>query len=121
MIFCAGCGKQLHETARACPHCGKPQAVAAHAAGIVGVATPSGPLWAAITSLVLGVICALALLDDSEWDEDTVYGLILFSIIGLVFGIVGLNIGKRGRGMAVAGIVTSAVGFLCGLGLLEGT
>ena len=24
MIFCRGCGKEIHETATACPHCGKP-------------------------------------------------------------------------------------------------
>lgn len=26
MIFCSACGKQLHETATACPHCGAPNA-----------------------------------------------------------------------------------------------
>lgn len=25
MIYCWGCGKQLHESAPACPHCGAPQ------------------------------------------------------------------------------------------------
>jgi TM2 domain-containing membrane protein YozV/type II secretory pathway pseudopilin PulG len=25
MVFCRGCGKQLHKTALACPHCGAPQ------------------------------------------------------------------------------------------------
>lgn len=29
MIFCRGCGKQIHETAPACPHCGARQAGAA--------------------------------------------------------------------------------------------
>jgi hypothetical protein len=27
MVFCRGCGKQLHETARHCPHCGAVQKV----------------------------------------------------------------------------------------------
>ncbi|WP_394787839.1 DUF2628 domain-containing protein [Rhodoferax sp.] len=26
MVFCRGCGKQIHDTAFACPHCGAPQA-----------------------------------------------------------------------------------------------
>lgn len=26
MIFCHGCGKEIHETAITCPHCGAPQA-----------------------------------------------------------------------------------------------
>lgn len=25
MIFCRGCGKEIHETAKQCPHCGAPQ------------------------------------------------------------------------------------------------
>lgn len=25
MVFCRGCGKELHETALTCPHCGAPQ------------------------------------------------------------------------------------------------
>lgn len=28
MIFCRGCGKEIHETAVACPHCGAPQSKA---------------------------------------------------------------------------------------------
>jgi hypothetical protein len=32
MVFCRGCGKQIHETAPTCPACGAPQAVAVTAA-----------------------------------------------------------------------------------------
>lgn len=28
MVFCRGCGKEIHETALTCPHCGAPQQVA---------------------------------------------------------------------------------------------
>ena len=27
MVFCRGCGKEIHETAPICPHCGAPQAI----------------------------------------------------------------------------------------------
>ncbi|MBU3892264.1 TM2 domain-containing protein [Serratia rhizosphaerae] len=27
MVFCRGCGKEIHETARSCPHCGAPQPI----------------------------------------------------------------------------------------------
>ena len=27
MVFCRGCGKEIHETASACPHCGAKQRV----------------------------------------------------------------------------------------------
>jgi hypothetical protein len=29
MVFCRGCGKEIHETAPSCPHCGAPQHVTA--------------------------------------------------------------------------------------------
>lgn len=74
-------------------------------------------VWAAITSLVFGVICMLALLDDSEWGRDTIVGLGMFAVLGLVFGIVSLNISTKGRGMAITGIVTGSVGLLCAIGL----
>ena len=28
MVFCRGCGKELHESAPTCPHCGSPQSAA---------------------------------------------------------------------------------------------
>ncbi|AZV07683.1 MULTISPECIES: TM2 domain-containing protein [Enterobacter] len=28
MVFCRGCGKELHSTAKACPHCGASQVAA---------------------------------------------------------------------------------------------
>ncbi|BCL02934.1 NINE protein [Escherichia coli] len=27
MVFCRGCGKELHSTAKTCPHCGAPQSI----------------------------------------------------------------------------------------------
>lgn len=27
MVYCRGCSKEIHETARTCPHCGAPQGV----------------------------------------------------------------------------------------------
>lgn len=111
MIFCTGCGKELHETAPMCPHCGKPQKASA-AAHPTQADAKVGPLWAAITSLVLGVLCVLAQISDAGTDSDTTAGCALFAIVGLVLGIISLNISKRGKGMAIAGIVMAVVG-LC--------
>ncbi|MFT4178754.1 MAG: DUF4190 domain-containing protein [Thermomonas sp.] len=111
MVFCAGCGKPLHDTAPMCPQCGKPQGqvVSMQPANPI---TSAEPLWAAISSLVLGVLCVLALLDDSDWDDSVFVGLVMFSITGLVLGVVSLNISSRGKEMAVAGIALSAIGLL---------
>lgn len=45
LVFCRGCGKQIHETAPACPGCGAPQPTGRQAAGT------RNPL--ALTALVL--------------------------------------------------------------------
>lgn len=116
MVFCRGCGKELHESAPVCPQCGSLQN--ASVSRVANTPASAGQsLWASITSLVFGVICMLALLDDSEWDRDTIVGLGMFAALALVFGIVSLNVSRRGRGMAIAGIVMGAVGLLCAIGL----
>ena len=78
---------------------------------------PEGTYWLPIPSLVLGIICALALFDESEWDSDTTTGLLLFAIIGLVLGILGVSKQTKGRGMSIAGIVLSSLGLLAWLGM----
>jgi hypothetical protein len=108
MIFCTGCGKELHETAPMCPHCGKPQKAGA-TAHPTNADVKVGPLWAAITSLALSAWCVFAEIGD---DIGTTAGCAMLAIAGLALGIVSLNISKRGKGIAIAGIVMSAMGLL---------
>lgn len=115
MVFCQCCGKQIHESAPTCPHCGGLQA--AHVQNARPVA-PAGPLWMPIASLVLGIVCVLALFDDSDWDRDTILGLGLFSTAGLVLGALSLHAPTAGKGLAIAGTVMSAVCLLIFVGML---
>ena len=71
----------------------------------------------AIVALVFGIICMLAMVDDAEWDTDTVVGLGLFSVIGLVFGIVSISKKKSGNSMAITGTVLSAISLLIFFGM----
>lgn len=65
---------------------------------------PQGSAGLSIASMVLGicsiVLCCLG------------YLAIIMAIIGLVLGIVSLKGQKPGRGMAIAGIVTSSIGLV---------
>ena len=106
MVFCRGCGKNIHESAKTCPFCGAVQ----HAT--INPANVDGTLWMSITSLIFGVLCALALLDDSVWDKDTILGLGIFSVASIVLGVISISKQKRGKGMAVAGIILSSLAFL---------
>ncbi len=115
MIFCRCCGKEIHETALACPHCGGVQ----HSAAAPSHQATDGPLWVSITSLVLGIICVLALFDDSQWDKDTIIGLGSFSVAGLVLGTISLNKQKTGKGMAITGVVLSSIALLAFIGMFS--
>lgn len=44
MVFCRGCGKEIHESASACPHCGAPQKTISAAGG--GKKRKTAAIWA---------------------------------------------------------------------------
>ena len=116
MVFCRCCGKEIHETAIVCPHCGGVQ----HATAVHLHQTADGPFWVPITSLVLGIICALALFDDySQWDNDTTIGLGICSMSSLVLGTISLNKQKNGKGMAITGVVLSSIALLAFIGMFS--
>lgn len=115
MLFCRCCGKEVHETALSCPHCGGVQ----NSTAISVAQLPDGVLWVPITSMVLGIICVLAFFDDSQWDKDTVFGLGSLSVAGFIFGVISLNKQKTGRGMAIVGVVLSSISMLALIGMLS--
>lgn len=114
MVFCRGCAKEIHETALNCPQCGASQIFAPPVKPLQATGSP----WMAITSLVLGILCSLALFDEGDWDLDTIVGLGMFSIAGLALGIVSINKKMPGNGVAIAGTVLSAVSLLVLFGLI---
>ena len=63
---------------------------------------PQGGVGLSVTSMVLGI---LSLLLFCWWT----YVALAVAIIGLILGIVAVHGRKAGRGMAIAGIVTSAI------------
>jgi hypothetical protein len=94
-MYCQKCGAENLENAAMCQSCG----------GIFVYSQPSKTSGMAITAMILGI---------SGFSMFGVFGITW--IIGLVFGIIALNrVSKssgalRGKGFAITGIVTSAVG-----------
>lgn len=107
MVFCRGCGKEIHETAVSCPHCGAVQQVT-----VKSPKNQSGTLWLPVPSLILGVIVVLALFDESSWDKDTYMGIFTCIVAAIVLGGFGISTQERGRGMSIAGIVLGVIGLL---------
>ncbi len=107
MVFCRGCGKEIHETAVSCPHCGAVQRIAAKVPE-----NQSGTLWLPVPALILGVIVVLALFDESSWAKDTYLGIITCIVSAITLGGFGISTQERGRGMSIAGIVLGVIGLL---------
>ena len=105
MIFCRGCGKQMHETALACPQCGAPSGV--QASNTSGSSTNSGlqyliPIGRSGWAIAAGYLAFFA--------------LFLFPApLALLCGIMALldikkHPEKLGMPRAIFGIVTGALG-----------
>lgn len=84
MVFCRYCGKELHETAPACPHCGALQAIAKHSKNM---AIPDGIKGWSWGAFLLNWIWAIG---NRTW-------IGLFALIPLVGIIMAFTLGFKGR------------------------
>ena len=115
MSYCRGCGHQIHETAISCPQCGALQAQHnTHSQQV----SADGSLWLPVPALICGLIPVLGLLAPEEPDKDQVLGIFLFAATAIVFGSISLARQKRGKGIAIAGVVLGGIGLLAAIGLL---
>ncbi|MDO8812389.1 MAG: DUF4190 domain-containing protein [Gallionella sp.] len=103
MIFCRGCGKEIHSSAPTCPHCGAPQQVPNSCANDAALRAilPVGRSGYAIAAGYLALFSIL----------------ILPAPFALIFGILAIrdikkNPEKHGMGRAIFGVV---MGGLCTL------
>lgn len=105
MVFCRGCGKEIHESAPTCPHCGATQA-----------APPSTKSkWMAITALALAALVFLASISFLEQNKpvtDEIVGVFIFAIPSIVLAAISLNQRRWGKPWAITAIVLSALGIL---------
>jgi hypothetical protein len=86
MVFCRGCGKEIHETAPTCPHCGAPQALKSTQYGEV----PDGVKGWSWGAFLLNWIWAIG---NRTW-----WGLL--AMVPYVGFIVAIWLGIQGREMA---------------------
>ena len=102
MVYCRGCGKQIHETAIACPQCGAQQGLAATSSGeAMKYLLPVGRSGWAIAAGYLG-LCSI---------------LILPAPFAIACGVLALrdiakHPGRLGKPRAIFGIAMGCVGLL---------
>lgn len=120
---CPYCNNPVPPEVNNCPSCGAP--VEMQTAPVMpqnepvqaqeNIKSAKEYFWMSIISLVVGIICFLAAFDDSEWDDDTVIGFLIFLLVAIINGIVVLCKEKKRkdvRGMAIAGIVLAGLALL---------
>ncbi len=111
MIYCRGCGKTIHETAVACPHC-----------AAVTNPTPAKPpvnkvsLGLSILGIVLGALAFAGLMGTDVWDKDTLVGAAFVFTLGLAFGVFNVSRPHTRDGLAIAAVIVCAIGLLTVLG-----
>lgn len=111
MVFCRGCGKEIHETAEFCPQCGAPQ--------IALSARKATHHWSSITALITGIVVFLMILTepDGQWDSDTVMGGMILGSIPIAFSLYSFSIpDNTSRWMAITGIVLGIFVVLVSIG-----
>lgn len=105
--FCINCGKELPEGANACTSCGTMQNGAAPAAAPVAGPAPLPAQQKSNGLAIAGFIVSLV---------STILCCGSFNLISLILSIVGMvkakELGGAGKGMAIAGIIISAIGIV---------
>lgn len=123
MKFCINCGKELQEGAKACGYCGMiidGQNVGAGAANNTGAANVGTVVNVQSTSVkstngmaIVGFVLSLV---------SSLCCCGAFNFISLILSIVGLvqskNMNGSGRGLAIAGIIISAIMIIIGIILI---
>jgi hypothetical protein len=89
MVFCRGCGKELHETAAICPHCGFVQPIQS--------VLIKDSQWMSVTALILSVMCFLNWLNLADWDKDVKSGLWILSISSLALAVTSIQQKRSGN------------------------
>ena len=90
MVFCRGCGKEIHETAIMCPHCGHNYSESSHI-------DPKKNIWLAVVSSILALLCFGNWFYISDWDDDTKVGLLLFSVVSIALSAISIHKKHSGK------------------------
>lgn len=113
MVYCRGCGKEIHETAPTCPHCGfvQPTEIAVQEKNSV-----TNSIWMSVTAFVSAVLMFVNWFAISSWNKDTKLGLLVFAIASLAFGITSIHQKRKGKVLSGISITIAVITILILLG-----
>ena len=67
MIFCRGCGKQIHESAISCPNCGAPQIQEINA---MPVSQVDNGVWQSVVAIMMSLLVFIGVVDTGKIGSD---------------------------------------------------
>lgn len=106
MVYCRGCGKEIHEQALLCPQCGAPQTTSN--------AMQKGS-WMAIIATLVATLVLLGSLDIKKGEMDLVFGAFTLGSTAIALGGISLHQGRPGKNLAIAAITVAALAILTAL------
>lgn len=107
MLYCRGCGKEIHESAASCPHCGFQYTQISENSGI----------WMLIISTTLSGILLLNWVNIPwDGDEDLITGVIFFGIISLLFSGISFSKYPKWKPIHIPCIFISSISILIAIG-----
>ena len=97
MVYCRGCGKELHESAPTCPHCGFVQP------------TNKGSGWMAITAFAMAALCFLSWFDITDWSSGREALLWFYAIVSLTLGSISINRKMKHETQSIISVVVASL------------
>jgi len=116
MVFCRGCGKEIHETAPMCPHCGfrYENALVGSPEAVIPIENKS--IWMTVVSSIL------ALLMFGNWasypwnDTNQRVGLYIFVFTCIILCWISLSQKRRGKVLNIISLTFSVLTLLMLMG-----
>ena len=102
MVFCRGCGKEIHETAVMCPNCGFQNLETTEI-------KVKNNWWLVSLSTVFTLINFVNWFQMERWTHDVKVGLMEFGVLSLVLSLTSLALKHKGKVLNIICIAISTI------------
>jgi lipid-A-disaccharide synthase-like uncharacterized protein len=102
LVFCRGCGKEIHETASMCPNCGYEYLE-------IKKEKANNNWWLVGFSALFSLINFVSWFQMESWTREVKVGLMEFGVLSLVLSLTSLALRHRGKLLNIICIVISTI------------
>jgi hypothetical protein len=102
MVFCRGCGKEIHETASMCPNCGFQNLE-------ITKEKVKNNWWLVSISTICALINFANWFQMERWTHDVKVGLLEFGVLSIVLSLISIALKHKQQHLNIACIVVSTI------------